>query len=319
MTDLQLRLIRLGLTTGDDATASFGMGTRRAVAGFQRQRGLRSDGVCDKGTWAAVVEAGYSLGDRVLYRRIPMMHGDDVADLQRRLSSLGFDPGGVDGIFGERTADALKEFQRNVGLLRDGISGPRTINELKRLAFRSGGDDLVSTVRERLLAASRPPTLNGRRIGIGEQGGFATGVSALSRALSAVGAVPIALHHPDEVELAAAANKAGVDCYVGLQLEPEHSCVRTMYYRGYRYESETSKALANLICELVAKQLGIDDATSEGMALPILRQTQMPAVLIELGPPSTVVMQVVDLAQAIVNSLEQWLMVDWEAVPSSTT
>jgi len=318
VTDLQLRLVRLGLTTGDDATAVFGNGTQRAISGFQRQRGLRPDGICGKETWAAVVEAGYSLSDRILYRRTPMMHGDDVADLQRRLSSLGFDPGGVDGIFGDRTTDALEDFQRNMGLVPDGICGPRTINDLKRLAVRSGGDDLVSTVRERLLAASRPATLIGRRVAVGEQGGFATGVAAVCRALSALGAIPIPLHHPDESELALSANRAAADCYVGLRLEPGRAGLRTMYYRGFRYESETSKLLASLMRDAIAKQLELDDASTEGMALPVLRQTQMPAVLIELGAPNIVAMRVVEVAQAIVSSLEQWLMVDWEANSSTT-
>ena len=45
-----------------------------------------------------------------------MQRGDDVADLQQRLSTLGFDTGRVDGIFGDRTSRALAEFQRNAGL-----------------------------------------------------------------------------------------------------------------------------------------------------------------------------------------------------------
>ena len=153
--DLQSRLVRLGLLQAGDATGTFGATTANAVAVFQRQRGLRCDGVCGRETWAAVVEAGFALGDRNLYRRAPMFHGDDVAELQRRLSALGFDPGGVDGIFGDRTAEALGEFQRNVGLRADGICGYLTIAELTRLTIRPGGGDLVSTVRERLIVATQ--------------------------------------------------------------------------------------------------------------------------------------------------------------------
>jgi len=317
--DLQSRLVRLGLLQAGDATGTFGATTANAVAVFQRQRGLRCDGVCGRETWAAVVEAGFALGDRNLYRRAPMFHGDDVAELQRRLSALGFDPGGVDGIFGDRTAEALGEFQRNVGLRADGICGYLTIAELTRLTIRPGGGDLVSTVRERLIVATRGATLRGRRIAVGEQGGFATGVGAVSRALAGVGAESLQLHHPDESEQAVAANRAGVDCYVGLRLEPQHSTVKTMYYRGYRYESETSRLLANLMREQISQRLSFKDASTEGMAVRILRETQMPAVLVELGDPSLVVMKVAELAQAVVNSLEQWLMVDWETEGSSTT
>jgi N-acetylmuramoyl-L-alanine amidase len=319
VSDLQSRLVRLGLLEASIATGIFDAETGRAVAAFQRQRGLRCDGVCGRETWAAVVEAGFALGDRSLYRRAPMIHGDDVAELQRRLSALGFDPGGVDGIFGDRTAEALGEFQQNAGLVVDGICGHLTVAELNRLAIRPGGGDLVSSVRERLIASTRGVSLHGRKIAVGEQGGFATGVAAVGRALSGLGAESLQLHHPDESEQAASANRAGVDCYVGLRLEPEHAAVKTMYYRGYRYESETSRSLANLMRSEIAERLGFSESSTEGMAVRILRETQMPAVLIELGDPSLVVMKVAELAQAIVSSLEQWLMVDWEAEGSSTT
>ncbi|MGH9170629.1 MAG: peptidoglycan-binding protein [Acidimicrobiales bacterium] len=318
VTDLQLRLVRLNLGI-DDATGHFGHSTRLAVAGFQRVRGLRADGMCGRETWKAIVGAGFELGDRILYRRTPMMHGDDIADLQRRLSSLGFDPGGVDGIFGDRTAEGLWDFQRNVGLGTDGICGPSTIAELQRLAVRAGGHDLVSSVRERLMAAAGPATLAGRRVAVGEQGGFATGVSALCRALSARGTTSLSLHHPDGSELAAAANNALADCYVGLRLEPSTRGVRTMYYRGYRYESETSKRLAVLMASAAAEKLGLDDLSAEGMALPILRETRMAAVLVEVGPPQIVTMRVTELAQSLVSSLERWLKVDWGRDTSSTT
>jgi hypothetical protein len=92
-----------------------------------------------------------------------------------------------------------------------------------------------------------------------------------------------------------------------------------MYYRGYRYESETSRSLANLMREQIVDRLAFEHGSTEGMAVRILRETQMPAVLVELGDPNLVVMKVSELAQAVVNSLEQWLKVDWEAEGSSTT
>jgi N-acetylmuramoyl-L-alanine amidase len=317
--DLQSRLERLGRLTTEGITGSYDPETEDAVAVFQRQRGLRADGICGRETWAAVVEAGYRLGDRNLYLRTPMIHGDDVADLQRRLSALGFDPGGVDGIFGERTRVAVVEFQRNVGLLTDEICGRLTMSELDRLTVRPGGADLVSNVRERLVASARGPTLSGRRIAVGEQGGFATGVAAVCRALAGVGAESLPLHHPDESEQALSANRALVDCYVGLRLDPDHSSLRTMFYRGYRYESETSRLLAQVMRDEIASQLGFSDSSTEGMAVPILRETQMPAVLIDLGTPNLVVMRVAELAQAVVSSLEQWVTVDWDSASSSTT
>ena len=54
--------------------------------------------------------------------------------LQQRLLDMGFDCGRVDGIFGHSTEAALKEFQRNTGLVVDGTCGPSTFKALDRLA-----------------------------------------------------------------------------------------------------------------------------------------------------------------------------------------
>ncbi len=101
--DLQLRLGALGHETPHDEFGEFGPTTEQVVRGFQEARGLRVDGLCGPQTWAAVVESGYRLGDRLLYRRRPMLRGDDVAELQRRLNGLGFDAGREDGILGDDT------------------------------------------------------------------------------------------------------------------------------------------------------------------------------------------------------------------------
>ena len=63
-------------------------------------------------------EAHWRLGDRLLTFLAGHLYvGDDVVALQQRLLDMGFDPGRCDGIFGRQTEAALREFQRNVGLL----------------------------------------------------------------------------------------------------------------------------------------------------------------------------------------------------------
>ena len=52
--------------------------------------------------------------------------GDEVTKLQKRLAAAGFDPGAADGIFGGKTAAAVKAFQEKVGIVADGICGPQT-------------------------------------------------------------------------------------------------------------------------------------------------------------------------------------------------
>jgi hypothetical protein len=56
--------------------------------------------------------------------------GTQVAVLQRALASLGFSSGKVDGLYGSATTNAVKRFQRSVGLTADGILGPATLRAL---------------------------------------------------------------------------------------------------------------------------------------------------------------------------------------------
>jgi membrane-bound lytic murein transglycosylase B len=56
---------------------------------------------------------------------------DLVVELQRNLGTLGYDSGKPDGIFGSGTRTALREFQRDRGLLPDGYPAGSVINEVR--------------------------------------------------------------------------------------------------------------------------------------------------------------------------------------------
>jgi hypothetical protein len=56
--------------------------------------------------------------------------GPQVIKLQQRLRDKGFNPGAIDGAFGENTEAAVKAFQRSVGLKDDGIVGKNTRTKL---------------------------------------------------------------------------------------------------------------------------------------------------------------------------------------------
>mgnify|MGYP007071565300 CR=1 FL=1 len=56
--------------------------------------------------------------------------GDAVASLQSDLAAKGFDPGPVDGIFGNKTRGAVRAFQASAGLNPDGVVGPLTYGQL---------------------------------------------------------------------------------------------------------------------------------------------------------------------------------------------
>jgi N-acetylmuramoyl-L-alanine amidase len=290
----------------------FGDGTRAAVEAFQHLRGLRVDGVCGTQTWNTLVEASFRIGDRFLYRRTPMQRGDDVADLQQRLSTLGFDTGRVDGIFGDRTSRALAEFQRNVGLPIDGIAGGATLGELIRLESRHLDPEMVSSVRARALLRHAPPTLSGRHVAIGESGGLASVSGALRRRLLAQGTQVTELHHPDDSTQAHEANELAVDVFLGLRLNPSQAQCHTAYWAGRHDESQGGRLLAQLIQQLVPGVLDIDDAGAQGMSLVILRETRMPTVLVELGPASLVVEHAALLAVALSAALTQWADAAWD-------
>jgi N-acetylmuramoyl-L-alanine amidase len=304
--DLQGRLSDLGIDVLPDTLSAFGPGTRAAVEAFQHGRGLRVDGICGPQTWAALVEAGFKLGDRFLYRRRAMFRGDDVAELQRRLSALGFDSGRVDGIFGDRTAHALSEFQRNLGLPVDGILGAETLSELRRVMPRREVSELVSAVRDRDRLRHLPKSLLGRRIAVGEEGGLDALAAAVRRGLHRAGANAITVLHPDGSAQAAAANAAGAEVYLGLRLVPSVSRCSTSHYSGFRYESTGGRRLAELLQSRVPQVLGLPATAPEGMTLPVLRETRMPAVLCEVGPASIVVERTPLIAQALVVALTEW-------------
>jgi N-acetylmuramoyl-L-alanine amidase len=306
VTDVQSRLSALGIDVLPDEAGVFGAGTRAAVEAFQHRRGLRVDGACGPQTWAALVEAGFKLGDRFLYHRRAMLRGDDVAELQRRLSALGFDVGRVDGIFGNRTASGLAEFQRNLGLPVDAILGADTLAELRRVNPLREVQELVSAVRDRDQLRHLPKTLLGRRIAVGEEGGLDALASAVRRGLHRAGANAVPVLHPDGSAQAAAANSAGAEVYMGLRLDPSTARCTTSHYSGYRYESTGGRRLAELVQKRVPAVLDIEPSEPEGMSFPVLRETRMPAVVCEMGPASLVVERTQAVASALVQSLAEW-------------
>lgn len=59
--------------------------------------------------------------------------GQSVKELQQALNKLGYNCGVADGIAGNKTITAIKNFQRNHGLSVDGIAGQATYNKINQL------------------------------------------------------------------------------------------------------------------------------------------------------------------------------------------
>lgn len=276
--------------------------TERAVREFQQDRGLPVTGVCDDVTLNVLVEAAWALGDRVLVLRSPNLRGDDVAELQRLLSRLGFDCGRIDGIFGPLAARAVSDFQLNAGLDSDGVCGPMTIDALRRLSRQTGDGPGVAAVKEaESLRAGRP--LEGRRVAIGQFGGFSSLVRPLRAALAERGALLIPTDDPDAVAQATQANLFGAEVYVGFEAANEPTG-RVTYYAVPAFESAGGRALAHLV-ERHLRDV-VPRLTVAGMRLPILRETKMPAVLVTVGPTQMMVERAERIAEAIFLALAAW-------------
>jgi N-acetylmuramoyl-L-alanine amidase len=81
--------------------------------------------------------SSFTLGDRLLYLCQPMLRGDDVVEVQRRLNSLGFDAGTRTGSSGR--SRGARSRSSDAGLAADKVCGPATIGALARLGSLAAG------------------------------------------------------------------------------------------------------------------------------------------------------------------------------------
>ena len=56
--------------------------------------------------------------------------GEEVKQIQTKLKRWGYYNGSIDGIYGTKTLNAVKSFQRKNGLTADGIAGTKTLNAM---------------------------------------------------------------------------------------------------------------------------------------------------------------------------------------------
>lgn len=163
--DVQRRLLSLGYDLGPTGIDGVFLGaTLSAVRSFQSARALAEDGIVGPETWAALVDATFTLGDRLLYLRLPYFHGRDVRIIQGALNALGFACGRPDGIFGPYTEQAVREFQRNTGQPADGIVGTETVRAVTNLRHVWGDKDPTAPVALKLVAARTAEVLGRTRV-----------------------------------------------------------------------------------------------------------------------------------------------------------
>ena len=149
--DLQQDLTTLGYYWAD-ITGNFGSKTEAAVKNFQQKNNLTADGVAGSKTLSAIASAvarkggtsassGYPSGTTLKLNS----QGASVTQLQTDLKQLGYYYGSITGNFGDKTEDAVKEFQKDKGLPADGVAGSKTLAAVKAAIDKAGGSSTSST------------------------------------------------------------------------------------------------------------------------------------------------------------------------------
>ncbi len=307
--EVRRMLAVLGLLDNTDPACAdlFDEATELAVRHFQQRRGISVDGSVGTETFVALTGAHWRLGDRVLaHEPAVRLAGDDVTALQVQLLELGYNVGKADGVFGSTTAEGTRAFQRDYGLVADGICGPATLRALRQLGRRVVGGR-PQLLRDLVAVAASGPNLLGKRIVIDPgHGGDDPGTvyaditeadlvwdlaTRLEGRLSALGVQCWLTRGPNlgatDEQRASLANEAGADLVLSLHVDGFESArasgVAAYYYGGGESSSTIGERLADLVQRELVARTGLVDGRIHGKTWALLRLTRMPAVRVELG------------------------------------
>jgi len=299
--DLQTRLQALGLDLGSRGIDGvLREGTELAVKAFQQSLGLLADGLVGSITWREIVEAGYRSGGRLLYLRQPPFRGADVVELQRMLNDLGFDPGAVNGLFDARAARAVRDFQKNAGLQDDGVVDAGLFKTLSTYAAqtlgthqfpdKSGGyfpEDLFSGAI--VLDAAH----GGRDAGYVAPKGLSEAdlnLAVTQELAQILPAKEVLLTRSDDEEVSAVdraflANSSGAKMIVSVHhaahRTPRACGTASFYFERLGYRSHRGRMAAMYLQRGISQTLGTCDLGEFGRSYEILRETNIPAVVLE--------------------------------------
>lgn len=233
----------------------------------------------------------------------PMLRGDDVTELQNGLNHLGFDCGRPDGIFGPATGRALDDFQRNSGLRVDGICGQQTVQTIQVVSRQSGTGPGVASIRESE-GFRVQPSMSSQRIVVGQFGGLSSIARSVRRGLREAGANVMPTDEYEATAQAAAANRFGATVYLGLEARTETESTIS-YFAVPSFESIGGRSLATQVVNALHGTLDCPPVL-QGMRLPVLRETRMPAVLCSIGPVRDVIAASHQVTDALIRAVSAW-------------
>jgi len=304
--DLQRRLKQLGYDLGSsEIDGIYGPETEDAVKKFQRKRGLDSTGAVDGQTWRELVDAGYKIGERMLYLKHPPFRGDDVRTLQYWLKSLGFYTYKENGIFCARTHDAVIEFQKNMNLAADGIVGDDTIKSLINLrrvieSRKTSNFPFNSRYESRKNQGAVTVIMEYGHV-IDEQQSYnyyqekiyiCKSIAHYCKSFLEKRGIRSMLTVCDDENQSlfledriSYVNRCEPDILVSINLgysqDKEASGSSCYYFEGLKSYSIDGKKIANLIQDKIVNNMGLADCRVHGSSYSILKETEMTSVLVE--------------------------------------
>ena len=291
---------------------SFTEKTQNSIMAFQEERKLPISGKCDQRTWDVLVENSHVLGDRLLYLSRPMLRGEDIAELQRSLGALGFNPGKVDGIFGPDTQNAVELFQRNSGLVVDAIFGPNCMTSLKRLGERvEQGSVAVVQEKEKIISKMRSDDMPS--IALGHLGGFSPIVDGFAKKMRESHIKVEVVSHYDESVQAAICNKNNMDLYIGIFPTLENKKTIS-FYSAKGFASPGGTHFTELFARNFLHHTGKNIDTI-GNSEKILRETRMPAVVIRYGSTEELITDSQILLKILIVAVSTWFSQPFEEIP----
>ena len=140
-------------TTAAEAAALFDKFYERSDGKAREQRSENAEDIYKR------YENPSDVVDKEVERRLLRLgvKGDDVEELQKKLKTAGYNIA-VDGIFGQETLKALKDFQKNQGLTADGIVGDNTYEVLDNITIRDTGNTDGDIVKPQTRPETEPDT-----------------------------------------------------------------------------------------------------------------------------------------------------------------